>query len=196
MRPAPNTTAWYLLTQSGYDLKPPAAAQNQGLEVLRDYLDDKGNAITDLKLGQEVTVRLRVRALGAKARGQIAIVDLLPGGFEAVLQQKAAPPEPTAEEGDYSEEEGDGEEAEWTPPTLPLALPGSTLNPEHIEVREDRVVLYVYTTDEVTEFRYRLRGNNAGSFVVPPVYAESMYDRSVYAQGGPAGRLQVASPTP
>ncbi len=195
VQPAPSTTAWYLLTQSGYDLAPPAAAQNQGLEVLRDYLDDKGNPITSLKLGQEVTVRLRVRALGAKARGQIAIVDLLPGGFEAVLQQKAAPPEPSEGEGDYSEE-GEGGDEEWTPPTLPLAMPGSTLNPEHIEVREDRVVLYVYTTDEVTEFRYRLRGNNAGSFVVPPVYAESMYDRSVYAQGGPAGRLQVASPTP
>ena len=68
--------------------------------------------------------------------------------------------------------------------------------PEHVEVREDRVVLYVGASAELREFRYRVRANNPGSFGVPPVYAESMYDRSVYAQGGPAGRLQVVAPKP
>ena len=93
-------------------------------------------------------------------------------------------------------EEGcDGNES-WVPPMLPLALPGSTLQPQHVEVREDRVVLYADATAEVREFRYRVRANNVGAFSVPPVYAESMYDRGVYAQGGPAGRLQVAAPTP
>ena len=93
-------------------------------------------------------------------------------------------------------EEGCDESQAWVPPTLPLALPGSTLLPQHLEVREDRVVLYADATAEVREFRYRVRANNVGSFGVPPVYAESMYDRGVYAQGGPAGRLQVAAPTP
>ena len=35
-----------------------------------------------------------------------------------------------------------------------------------------------------------------GRFVVPPIYAESMYQRSVYAQGGPAGMLQVTATKP
>ena len=42
----------------------------------------------------------------------------------------------------------------------------------------------------------KLRANNAGLFVVPPIYAESMYQRSVYAQGGPAGSLRVNAPSP
>lgn len=183
--------AWYALVQSGYDIQAPKAAQNQGLEVLRDYLDAQGKPITALALGQEVTVRLRVRALGAKARGQVAIIDLLPGGFEAVLQPKPAPP-PVDE--DCEEECGEGEDA--TPQQLPLALPGSSLVPEHVEVREDRVILYAGAWEAVREFRYKVRANNVGAFVVPPVYAESMYDRAVYAQGGPAGRLQVAAPRP
>ena len=189
--PAEGVPAWYLLNQSGYDLRAPTAAQSQGLEVLREYLDANGKPVATLRLGQEVTVRLRVRALGAPARGQVAIVDLLPGGFEAVLQ-----PKPAAAAVDAPCEEGcDGNES-WVPPMLPLALPGSTLQPQHVEVREDRVVLYADATAEVREFRYRVRANNVGAFSVPPVYAESMYDRGVYAQGGPAGRLQVAAPTP
>ena len=87
MTPADATPVWYLLNAER--LRPRARRRrrsSQGLEVLRDYLDDDGKPVTTLVLGQEVTVRLRVRALGAPARGTVAIVDLLPGGFEAVLQ--------------------------------------------------------------------------------------------------------------
>lgn len=191
--PAADAPAWYLLNQTGFDLRPPAATQSKGLEVLREYLDDAGQPITTLRLGQEVTVRLRVRALGAKARGEIAITDLLPGGFEAVLQPKAAPA-PVDPECEDCEAGENGEM--WVPPLLPLALPGSTMTPNHIELREDRVVFYGFATDSVQEFRYRVRANNVGAFVVPPIYGESMYDRGVYAQGGPAGTLKVVAPTP
>ncbi len=193
--PASAAPVWYVLNQSGYDRQAPATTQNQGLEVVRDYLDNAGKPISTLALGQEVTVRLRVRALGAKVRGQIAIVDLLPGGFEAVLQSPPPVAEPTTDTSD--ETTGDHEDGEdYTPSVLPLALPGSNYLPEHIELREDRVVLYGSALEAVAEFKYKLRANNAGLFVVPPIYAESMYQRSVYAQGGPAGSLRVNAPTP
>ncbi len=195
--PASAEPVWYVLNQSGYDRQAPATTQNQGLEVIRDYLDNAGKPITTLALGQEVTVRLRVRALGAKARGQIAIVDLLPGGFEAVLQSPAAAVKPAAA-GDEEDYEGDSEDPheDYTPSVLPLALPGSNYLPEHIEMREDRVVFYGSAVEAVGEFKYKLRANSAGLFVVPPIYAESMYQRSVYAQGGPAGSLRVNAPSP
>jgi uncharacterized protein YfaS (alpha-2-macroglobulin family) len=217
--PADATPVWYVLDQSGFDRVMPAATQNHGLEVLRDYLDADGKPVTSLNLGQEVTVRLRVRALDANERSDIAIVDLLPGGFEPVLQLPPAPAvvaaadaSDSADSGDESEagddsegdEEGEGEGDESSgdeagsaaPPVPQLALPGSTFTPFHIEQREDRVVLYGDVGTGVTEFRYRVRANNAGVFVVPPIYAESMYVRSVYAQGGPAGTLQVIAPKP
>ncbi|MCI4566526.1 MG2 domain-containing protein [Lysobacter sp. CFH 32150] len=201
--PADKTPAWYLLNQSGYDRVAPKAAQSNGLEVIRDYLDSAGKPVTTLTQGDEVTVRLRVRALGATARGDIAIVDLLPGGFEPVLQYPEAAAQAVATTSDESEYEGcedceeEGEESAQpsdAPPAPTLALSGSSFQPQHVEQREDRIVLYGFVSAQVSEFRYRVRANNSGSFIVPPIYAESMYERAVYAQGGPAGTLQVTAP--
>jgi len=68
--------------------------------------------------------------------------------------------------------------------------------PMHIEQREDRIVFYGWAGANVTEFRYRARAGNTGRFTVAPIFAESMYDRRVYAQGGPAGVMQVVAPKP
>lgn len=205
--PGGDAPAWYLVNQSGYDRAVPKAVQDKGLEVVRDYLDDAGKPVTAIKQGQEVTVRLRLRALGAPMRDNIAVVDLLPGGFETVMQY-AAPAAAAEDESSESEDEcgdecGEGEsdgESEGSDPNAApaqtLALPGSSFQPQHVEQREDRVILYGSIGGEASEFRYKVRANNAGTFVVPPAYAESMYERSVYAQGGPAGTLQVTAPTP
>ncbi len=182
--PAADTTAWYSLTQSGFDRVPVPAVQDQGLEVLRDYLDDNGKPVASVALGQEVTVRLRVRALGAKARGDIAIIDLLPGGFETVMQ---TPAQDSADD----ESEGDGG-SEPAAPTL--ALPGSTFVPDHVEPREDRVLLYGTVYGDVREYRYRIRAGNIGTFAVPPIRADAMYVRSVYAQGRSGETLTVRPP--
>ena len=215
--PGDATPVWYVLAQSGFDRNILPAAQSQGLEVLRDVLNDAGKPVTTLKLGQEVTVRLRVRALGDRAWSDIAITDLLPGGFEAVLQP---PPPPlvaaaaaagsgdtgdgeSESEGDAEGGDGDGDAvaaANATPSAgsrmPPLALPGATFQPSHIEVREDRVLLYGWATPQVTEFRYKVRANNVGRFSLPPIVAESMYDRRVFARGTAGLVLQVVAPAP
>ena len=179
--PASGTTAWYSLTQSGFDLGVMPAVQDQGLEVFRDYLDDNGKPVTIATLGQELTVRLRVRALGAKVRGNIAIIDLLPGGFETVMQTPAQDSPDDEDQGDRGSE----------PAASTLALPGSTFVPEHVEPREDRVLLYGNVYGDVREYRYRIRAGNVGTFAVPPIRADAMYVRSVYAQGTSGETLTV-----
>jgi uncharacterized protein YfaS (alpha-2-macroglobulin family) len=62
-------------------------------------------------------------------------------------------------------------------------------------VREDRVVLYGDLSKGLAEYRYRIRATNAGTFLVPPSYAESMYDRSLRARAS-AGRVTVQRQTP
>ena len=185
--PPEATPSWYVLSQSGYDKDFPKAVQNQGIEITREYLNADGSALTAATLGQEITVRLRLRALGSDAVGSIAIVDLLPGGFEAIAQL----PPPAADSGDDSDEEGSEDDGDSAPPVAGLALPGSTLYTEHVEQREDRVVLYVSAGPSVSEFLYKIRPSNPGTFVIPPPYAESMYERRIYAQGGPAGTIEV-----
>jgi uncharacterized protein YfaS (alpha-2-macroglobulin family) len=203
--PSDATPVWYVLTQSGYDRNQLPAQESQGLEVTREYLDAAGKPVTTMKLGEEVTVRVRLRALGGKSEGDIAISDLLPGGFEAVLQQApeaapaAADDSSDAEDASGDEGDGDAESADDNTPAStmpPLALPGATLLLQHAEVREDRVLFYAFATDQVTEVSYKVRANNVGKFVVPPIQAESMYDRRVVSRGPSGATLTVVAPTP
>ncbi len=151
---------FYLNLQAGFDDQLPASAMSDGIEIFRDFVDDDGNVVTRFEQGRELTVRLKVRALGEQRLNNIAIVDLLPGGFEVQRRSVAA----TAR----------GWQADY------------------IDIREDRVVYYGSFDRQVRELRYRVKLTSAGSFVIPPSYAESMYDRSIRAHTAP-GRFEVSA---
>ncbi len=76
---------YYVVSQTGFDRVAPADAIANGLELHRDYLDDEDKAVSAAGIGDELTVRLRVRSTGA-ARSNVAVVDLLPGGFEVLSE--------------------------------------------------------------------------------------------------------------
>lgn len=198
--PPGQATTWFSVSQSGFDLQAPEATQNRGLEVTRDYLDDAGNPVQQVPLGGELTVRLRIRALDRSLRSNVAVVDLLPGGFETVLQNGLPPADSGSGSDAQDEAESDAGEADpaadESSPLPGVALPGSSVLAEHVDAREDRVVLYAQAREQVDEFRYRIKANNLGRYGIPPVFAESMYERGVYAQGGPAGHLTVTAPQP
>lgn len=75
---------YYQLTQAGFDKKPSTNIIKQGLEVYREFRDTQGNVITKTTLGNEIEVHIQIRALDNRYLDHIAIVDLLPGGFEVV----------------------------------------------------------------------------------------------------------------
>ena len=190
--------AFYLLTQAGFDRTIPAQPLSQGLEVLREYTDMNGKPVTDVTLGDELQVHLRFRALGAQPIAAVALVDLLPGGFEVVENPPATvtlAPMPTRRTGNESEGEGEGEgEGEhaasaWTP-NFGEALGWS---PDYAEVREDRVNVYGLADASAREFVYKVKATAAGSFAVPPAYGEGMYDRAVRAWSQP-GKIVVRRP--
>lgn len=167
--------AWYSVSESGYDTALPDREIKDGLEVSRDYTDASGRAVDTVGLGEELLVRVKIRATGRQPWENVAIVDLLPGGFEPVLEipvDSQAPGAPATA---------------WRPA---IGLPQSTWKPDYADVREDRVVIYGTATTDVRQFVYRIRATNAGRFVTPPLYAESMYDRSVQAQSR-GGRIVV-----
>ena len=176
-----NAPAWYVVTQAGYDLTAPQKAISRGLEIVRDYTDEQGNPVTQVTLGQKINVHLKIRANSEEGQSNLAIVDLLPGGFE-VVQQSA--PEPTSEEG----EEEDSSDGGWQ---SPLAASGSTWAPDYSDIREDRVIIYGSASSEVQEFVYQIKATNTGSFVIPPAYGEAMYDREVQAMSVGNGKLLV-----
>jgi len=88
----------------------------------------------------------------------------LPGGFDPVLQQPGA-------NGGAS-----------------LRQPGSSWDPTYTDIREDRVLIYGTATPDVKEFVYRIKASASGKFIVPPAFAESMYDRRIQARA-PGGQV-------
>ena len=59
----------------------------------------------------------------------------------------------------------------------------SPLLPDYVERREDRMIVYTWLEPGVREFVYRARAVSEGTFVVPPAFAESMYDHGIQYRG-------------
>ncbi|MDR3490810.1 MAG: alpha-2-macroglobulin [Gammaproteobacteria bacterium] len=79
-----NLGYFYQVTQAGFDKNPTDKIIKKGLEVDREYIDSSGKAVTSVNVGNEITVHIKVRALDNHYLTNIAIVDLLPGGFDVV----------------------------------------------------------------------------------------------------------------
>jgi len=169
--------AYYVVEQTGFDRNLPDKEIRNGFEILREYVDAKGNPVKAVKVGDEIEVRLKFRAIGRDAVDNAALVDLLPGGFDLVLNPAPAPQQEG--DGDAREGRGDGENRKWR---APIGTQRSTWQPDYADLREDRVVLYGMVGKDFQEFAYRIKATNTGTFVVPPAYGESMYDRSVQAR--------------
>ncbi len=164
--------AYYVVEQSGFDRTLPVQEIKNGLEILREYVDTRGNVVKSVKIGDEIEVRLKFRALNRKAIDNAALVDLLPGGFDLVLN-------PVQTQVGEGEARSDGENQKWR---ASIGTQRSTWRPDYADLREDRVVLYGTVSPEFQEFAYRIKATNTGTFVVPPAYGESMYERSVQAR--------------
>jgi uncharacterized protein YfaS (alpha-2-macroglobulin family) len=187
---------FYALEESGFDRRPPAEAQSQGLEVIREYFSSTGQPLTTVKVGEEIVVRVRFRAIGRPAIEDLVIVDLLPGGFDLSMPPPVSGDGPllSASVGNMPEEESSGNrlpESERCGCGFLWQRPAAF--PDYADMREDRVVLYGRATDSVQEFSYRIKATNAGAYLSPPAYGESMYDPTIRARST-ASRLTVTNP--
>ncbi|QSQ23337.1 alpha-2-macroglobulin [Pyxidicoccus parkwayensis] len=197
---------FFQVTQAGYDLEVPTQPIIQKLEVQRELQGLDGKVVTEVPLGGEVEVHLKLRSVGGDV-SHVAITDLLPGGFEVVMEKPAAPSseeesgesEESSESSEDASDEGEGESyyqepepvaGSWVPP---VGSDRSSFSPEYVDVREDRVVLYGTVGPSVTEYIYRIKATNTGAFVMPPAFAEGMYDRGVRARSV-GTKVTVAAP--
>jgi uncharacterized protein YfaS (alpha-2-macroglobulin family) len=148
---------FYQLTEAGFDLRPPARETRNKIEIHREYRNEKHEAINSISLDSKVDVYVSVRAIDQPV-SNVAITDMIPGGFEVDISP-----------------EGLGSRNS-------LVQDAATWHPDYIDVREDRLIFYGAIGTDARAFVYRLKPANPGSFVVPPLYAEGMYDRSVQAR--------------
>ena len=163
--------AFYLVNESGFDRAAPREAISKGFEILREYTDDSGQPLTRIKMGEEVNVHLKFRAIQAHVTLEdVALEDLLPGGFELVI-----PP--------------------GNPDTGPCSFCTAGLNRNlgYADPREDRVVFYTTLTSDVQELVYRIKATNVGTYMIPPAFGEAMYNRNLLARSV-AGKIEVVKP--
>ena len=155
----PGMGAFYQVIETGFDRQLPEKPVSDGLEIYREFLDKNNKVTHTATLGEPLTVRLRIRSLERESITNVAIVDLLPGGFEIVGSS--------------------------------LAPGAGSAGCDYVDVREDRAVFYTTIGQDVTTIEYQIKPGNRGDFVVPPVFADSMYDRTIKARGL-ADRITVA----
>jgi len=176
---------YYLVNQSGFDRTPTTDTSTKGLEIIREFLTADGKTADQVKVGDEITVHLKFRAIDRPLIDDAVLVDLLPGGFDLVVPNvPQADPSPPSD--DEETDAPHGCTCIWLvsrPPNFP----------NYADLREDRVILYGQATDQVQEFSYRIKATNAGSYVVPASYGESMYNPSIQARSA-AGHLVVQAP--
>ncbi len=152
---------FYQTIQSGFEHRLPDLPAARGIEVHRDLLAADGKTpATHIKLGDRVTVRLRLRAIRPVPVTNVAVIDLLPGGFE--IADDSLPP-------------GVG-----------------TAGMDYVDVREDRAVFYGTATNRVHEITYRIKPTARGEFTIPPIFAESMYDKKIQSVGV-GGKITVTN---
>ncbi|MBB4222491.1 alpha-2-macroglobulin family protein [Variovorax guangxiensis] len=167
---------YYSWAEQGFERNLPATPVNKGLEIFHEVLDAKGNPVTKAKLGEEVTVRVRVRSLERAQINDVALVDVLPGGLEPVLQAV-----------------GDDDDANADAPIWKKRLGGGgSWKVQYADIREDRVVFYGGVGKDLLEVTYKARATNVGDYVVPAAYGEAMYDRRVFSRSAGA-RFQVVA---
>jgi uncharacterized protein YfaS (alpha-2-macroglobulin family) len=61
---------------------------------------------------------------------------------------------------------------------------------DYVDLREDRAVFFATAPVYALEIDYKIKSCNRGEFVVPPIFAQSMYDRNVKGRGV-GGRITV-----
>jgi uncharacterized protein YfaS (alpha-2-macroglobulin family) len=156
--------AWYQTIEKGFAKDLPEKASSTHIEVLRELLDESGHPVTQGKLGETLIAKLTIRNLTKTDMPNLAITEMLPGGFE------------------------------FAPPGEPDSLrPGlaTRQGTDYIDVREDRALIYLgLSAERSLTLQYALRPTCAGTFVVPPPYAEDMYEAKVRANGA-VGKLVI-----
>jgi len=197
-----DSVGFYAVEASGFDVEPPTGDLREGMEILRETTDASGKPLTTVKQGDEVTVRLKFRGLNRTFDGiNVAVVDLLPGGFDLVLnppksdansnesQHGLRRDEPSEDED--GEGESDREDEEENNGPLPFGNSPTKWWIEYADMREDRIVLYGNLEAKTNEFVYKIRATNVGTYTLPPAYAEGLYRRDVQARSLPGEKLTV-----
>lgn len=150
-----------LLASEGARVNPSWSVGGEGLRVRRIYRDSGGQVLpagSRVQLGQTISVQLTVENKGTGDIANVALVDRIAGGWEIENPRLGR----------------DG--------SVPGINPEELWGLDHLEVRDDRIEAFGTVPPGVRHLHYAVRAVAAGTFTIPPVEAEAMYEPRIWAR--------------
>jgi uncharacterized protein YfaS (alpha-2-macroglobulin family) len=161
-------------SQNGVPLVP-ASETDSGIKIRRRYLDAAGKPLEGNAAQSGDLVRVEITVESTGAHENLVIEDLLPTGLEIENPRLATS---AASAGNSNGEEPSD----------------SRLASGRLDVRDDRLILVGSTAGAgYAKYLYLARATSLGTFVVPPVRCECMYDISIHSIASGGGTLVVKS---
>jgi len=158
-------TLYYWISAEGTGAGAGAGKKSSGMSVSRAYRTSDGAALNLSSVEQGQLIKATITVEPDKETDNIIVVDLVPAGFEIENVRLRS-------QGDV--DDGDDTRS-WA----------------YQDIRDDRLILFAGPLGREVSFTYTLRAVTVGSFVVPQVFAEAMYDPDIHATGAARGTCHV-----
>lgn len=155
LRNAGSEDSYYHFMAEGNPLEKKNRNSFNGLEIKREYRDENGKEINLSSVVQGQLIFVTVKISSKKdAVYNVAVVDLLPGGFEI--------------ENTRLNSRGN---LHFNPVT--------NISFAYQDIRDDRMLLFCKEISNESVFSYSVRAVAPGKYTVPNIYGEAMYDPEI-----------------
>ncbi len=162
-----------ILGSEGIPTTGEAKIGGEGLKLSRRYLRQDGSTLdpsSDMKLGDVVFAAIEISNTSSDPIENIALVDRLPAGWEIENPRL-----------------GRGTTADFIDQNQLWA-------PQYMNIRDDRLEVFgPLKGGETKNVYYAARAVVSGTFTIPPLEAEAMYDPRIWARQ-PGGKANVQGP--
>jgi hypothetical protein len=153
---------YYFWSAEGVKLNEKVKEEDSYMQVRRSFYSYKtGRLIPDYRFYQGELVVCKIELTGFDRNAEnIVITDLIPAGFEI-------------------------ENPRLNPATELKWVPKNPMNVQYMDIRDDRLLLFTeLIRNQTKDFYYMLRVVNQGTYQLPAIGAEAMYDQEYHSYHG------------
>ncbi|MDT3696897.1 MAG: MG2 domain-containing protein [Ignavibacterium sp.] len=158
---------FYFWSTEGIKLNQKVKEEDSNLRVRREYYSFKTKShITNSNFTQGELIICKISITGIdKSAENVVITDIVPAGFEIDNPRL-----------------GTSTKLDWVS-KFPMRI-------NSLDIRDDRLIIFTNAETRWTEYFYLLRAVSQGTFQLPVIGAEAMYDRDYHSYNG-AGTIKV-----
>jgi uncharacterized protein YfaS (alpha-2-macroglobulin family) len=151
---------YYYWAQEGLSADGKVIQEDKNIQVRRSFLDRNGRPINGLSFEQSqlVVVKISLKTTDLTMIDNVVITDMIPAGFEIENPRISSVPE-----------------LNWIT---------DNANPDHYDVRDDRMNFFCSAERKEKNFYYLVRCVNPGRYVIGPVSADAMYHGEYHSYSG------------